>query len=88
MRPYVDAHCHIGATINRAPPVEQSVGKCLARMASGGVAAAIASPTAIDGWWDVSVMTHRLTQIDLRHRYGRQSGVRRVSEHPSGMSLV
>ncbi len=46
MRPFIDVHCHIGATINRAPAVGQSIGKCLGRMASGGVAAAIASPTA------------------------------------------
>ena len=46
IRPYIDVHCHIGSTVSRAPAVGQSTAKCLGRMASAGVAAAIASPTA------------------------------------------
>ena len=46
MRPYIDAHCHIGMTVSRDPVVGQSVGRCLARMASSGVAASIIFPTA------------------------------------------
>lgn len=46
MRPYFDVHCHIGMTVSRAPVVGQSVGRCLARMASAGVIGAIPCPTA------------------------------------------
>ena len=45
MRPYFDVHCHIGMTVSRAPTVGQSVGRCLARMASAGVIGAIPCPT-------------------------------------------
>ncbi len=45
MRPYFDVHCHIGMTVSRAPVVGQSVGRCLARMASAGVIGAIPCPT-------------------------------------------
>ena len=47
MRPYIDAHAHIGYTIDRDPPVGQTTGRYLARMAGSGVAAAIIGPTAI-----------------------------------------
>ena len=46
MRPYFDVHCHIGMTVSRAPVVGQSVGRCLARMASAGVIGSIPCPTA------------------------------------------
>ncbi len=46
MRPYFDVHCHIGMTVSRAPVVGQSVGRCLARMASACVIGAIPCPTA------------------------------------------
>ena len=46
MRPYFDVHCHIGMTVSRAPVVGQSVGRCLARMASADVIGAIPCPTA------------------------------------------
>ena len=46
MRPYFDVHCHIGMTVSRAPVVGQSVGRCLARMASANVIGAIPCPTA------------------------------------------
>ena len=46
MRPYFDVHCHIGMTVSRAPVVGQSVGRCMARMASAGVVGAIPCPTA------------------------------------------
>lgn len=46
MRPYIDVHCHIGMTVSRAPVIGQSVGKCLARMASADVIGAIPCPTA------------------------------------------
>jgi len=46
MRSYIDVHCHIGMTVSRAPVVGQNVDKCLARMASAGVIAAIPCPTA------------------------------------------
>lgn len=46
MLPYIDVHCHIGMTVSRAPVVGQSVGKCLARMASANVIGAIPCPTA------------------------------------------
>lgn len=46
MRPYIDVHCHIGMTVSRAPVIGQSVGKCIARMASAGVIGAIPCPTA------------------------------------------
>ena len=46
MRPYFDVHCHIGMTVSRAPVIGQSVGRCLARMASAGVIGAIPCPTA------------------------------------------
>ena len=45
MRPYFDVHCHIGMTVSRVPAVGQSVGRCLARMASAGVIGAIPCPT-------------------------------------------
>ena len=45
MRPYFDVHCHIGMTVSRAPTVGQSVGRCLARMASADVIGAIPCPT-------------------------------------------
>ena len=45
MRPYFDVHCHIGITVSRAPTVGQSVGRCLARMASADVIGAIPCPT-------------------------------------------
>lgn len=43
---YIDVHCHIGMTVSRAPVVGQSVGRCLARMASADVIGAIPCPTA------------------------------------------
>ncbi len=46
MRPYFDVHCHIGMTVSRAPVIGQSVGRCLARMASANVIGAIPCPTA------------------------------------------
>lgn len=46
MRPYIDVHCHIGMTVSRAPVIGQSVGRCLARMASADVIGAIPCPTA------------------------------------------
>ena len=46
MRPYFDVHCHIGMTVSRAPVIGQSVGRCLARMASADVIGAIPCPTA------------------------------------------
>ena len=46
MRPYFDVHCHIGMTVSRAPTIGQSVGRCLARMASANVIGAIPCPTA------------------------------------------
>lgn len=46
MHPYFDVHCHIGMTVSRAPVVGQSVGRCLARMASANVIGAIPCPTA------------------------------------------
>ncbi len=46
MRPYIDVHCHVGMTVSRAPVIGQSVGKCLARMASADVIGAILCPTA------------------------------------------
>ncbi len=46
MRLYFDVHCHIGMTVSRSPVVGQSIGKCLARMASAGVIGAIPCPTA------------------------------------------
>ncbi len=46
MRSYFDVHCHIGMTVSRAPVIGQSVGKCLARMASADVIGAIPCPTA------------------------------------------
>ena len=46
MRFYIDVHCHIGMTVSRAPVIGQSVGKCLARMASADVIGAIPCPTA------------------------------------------
>ena len=45
MRPYFDVHCHIGMTVSRAPVIGQSVGRCLARMASANVIGAIPCPT-------------------------------------------
>jgi predicted TIM-barrel fold metal-dependent hydrolase len=45
-RPYVDVHAHIGDTINRSPPVGQTVEKYLARMAQSSVYAAIPFPAA------------------------------------------
>ena len=45
MRPYFDVHCHIGMTVSRAPTIGQSVGRCLARMASANVIGAIPCPT-------------------------------------------
>ena len=46
MLPYIDVHCHIGMTVSRAPVIGQSVGRCLARMASADVIGAIPCPTA------------------------------------------
>lgn len=46
MFPYFDVHCHIGLTVSRAPVIGQSVGRCLARMASADVIGAIPCPTA------------------------------------------
>lgn len=46
MRSYFDVHCHIGMTVSRAPVIGQSVGRCLARMASADVIGAIPCPTA------------------------------------------
>ncbi len=46
MRPYFDVHCHIGMTVSRAPVIGQSIGRCLARMASADVIGAIPCPTA------------------------------------------
>lgn len=46
MHPYIDVHCHIGMTVSRAPVVGQSLGRCLARMASADVIGAIPCPTA------------------------------------------
>lgn len=43
---YFDVHCHIGMTVSRAPVIGQSVGRCLARMASANVIGAIPCPTA------------------------------------------
>ena len=45
-RPYIDAHAHIGETINRVPPVGQTIEKYLARMAESGVHAAVPCPAA------------------------------------------
>jgi predicted TIM-barrel fold metal-dependent hydrolase len=45
-RPYIDVHAHIGDTINRAPPVGQTIEKYLARMADSSVYAAIPFPAA------------------------------------------
>lgn len=45
MGPYFDVHCHIGMTVSRAPTIGQSVGRCLARMASANVIGAIPCPT-------------------------------------------
>ena len=45
-RPYIDAHAHIGETINRVPPVGQTIEKYLARMAESGVCAAVPCPAA------------------------------------------
>ena len=47
MRLYVDVHCHIGTTITYDPAVGQSTGRCLGRMASAGVVAAVVGPTAV-----------------------------------------
>jgi predicted TIM-barrel fold metal-dependent hydrolase len=47
MRPYIDAHSHIGWTITRDPIVGQSTGRYMARMAASGVVAAIIGPTAV-----------------------------------------
>ena len=47
MRLYVDVHCHIGTTITYDPAVGQSTGRCLARMASAGIVAAVVGPTAV-----------------------------------------
>ncbi len=46
MRPYFDVHCHVGMTVSRAPVIGQSVGRCLARMASADVIGALPCPTA------------------------------------------
>ena len=45
-RPYVDVHAHVGETINRVPPMVQTAGKYLARMADSSVYAAIPFPAA------------------------------------------
>ena len=45
-RPYVDVHAHIGETINRVPPVGQTIEKYLGRMAESGVRAALPCPAA------------------------------------------
>src|SRR6266511_2071732 len=45
-RPYVDVHAHIGETINRVPPVGQTIEKYLGRMAESGVYAALPCPAA------------------------------------------
>jgi predicted TIM-barrel fold metal-dependent hydrolase len=45
-RPYIDVHAHIGDTINRVPPVGQTIEKYLGRMAESGVRAALPCPTA------------------------------------------
>ena len=45
-RPCIDVHAHIGDTINRVPPVGQTVEKYLARMAESSVYAAIPFPAA------------------------------------------
>ncbi len=45
MYPYFDVHCHIGMTVSRAPTIGQSVGRCLARMASANVIGAMPCPT-------------------------------------------
>ena len=47
MRLYIDIHCHIGTTITYDPAVGQTTGRCLARMASAGVVAAVVGPTAV-----------------------------------------
>ncbi len=47
MRLYIDVHCHIGTTITYDPAVGQTTGRCLARMASAGVVAAVIGPTAV-----------------------------------------
>jgi predicted TIM-barrel fold metal-dependent hydrolase len=47
MRLYIDVHCHIGTTITYDPAVGQTTGRCLARMASAGVVAAVVGPTAV-----------------------------------------
>ena len=45
-RPYIDVHAHIGDTINRVPPVGQTIEKYLGRMAESGVYAALPCPAA------------------------------------------
>ena len=47
MRLYIDVHCHVGTTITYDPAVGQTTGRCLARMASAGVVAAVVGPTAV-----------------------------------------
>ena len=47
MRPYIDVHCHIGMSITYDPIVGQNTGRCLARMASAGITAAIIGPTSV-----------------------------------------
>src|SRR5690242_15141157 len=43
MRPYIDVHAHIGDTVDRTPPVGQSIEKFLGRMARSSIVAAIPS---------------------------------------------
>jgi predicted TIM-barrel fold metal-dependent hydrolase len=45
-RPYIDVHAHIGETINRVPPVGQTIERYLGRMAESGVVAALPCPAA------------------------------------------
>jgi predicted TIM-barrel fold metal-dependent hydrolase len=45
-RPYIDVHAHVGETINRVPPMVQTIEKYLGRMADSSVYAAIPFPAA------------------------------------------
>jgi predicted TIM-barrel fold metal-dependent hydrolase len=83
MRPYIDAHVHIGWTITRDPIVGQTTGRYMARMATSGVLAAIAGPTAVG-----SSLVRGILDIQAQNEVISRACLQFPDRFPIGLALV
>jgi predicted TIM-barrel fold metal-dependent hydrolase len=83
MRPYIDAHVHIGWTITRDPIVGQTTGRYMARMATSGIVAAIAGPTAVG-----SSLARGILDIQAQNEVISRACRQFPERFPIGLALV